>query len=225
MTKLVAISGRKGSGKTTVANAFASRFDKFHSLDDYNATENMAFKLYSCKCFNFADSLKVFCRDYLNIDEKLWLGEESLKDTLVSHILWENMPHHSDLVYDNNKEVMVAKMQKYYGPMSVRQILQQMGTEVGRRIWPDIWLNACFKSIERENPGIAVIGDCRFRSEADAVKARGGIVVRLTRKVKEDTHSSETDLDNYNFDVVVDNAKLSKEETIAEFNQKVLELI
>lgn len=56
-----------------------------------------------------------------------------------------------------------------------------------------------------------VITDVRFPNEADAIKERGGIVVRINRfhSVVRDhnipEHPSETALDNYSFDYVIDN--------------------
>ena len=67
-----------------------------------------------------------------------------------------------------------------------------------------------------------IITDVRFPNEAKAIKDRGGIVIRVERKpfnraggmegnkqfskqIEEDTHPSETALDGYEFDAVIDN--------------------
>ena len=61
-----------------------------------------------------------------------------------------------------------------------------------------------------------IITDCRFPNEAQAVKQRGGIVIRVNRgktpvpegalkAMVDRSHPSETSLDNYEFDHVIDN--------------------
>lgn len=53
-----------------------------------------------------------------------------------------------------------------------------------------------------------IITDTRFQNEADAIKRKGGVVVRLERSgIKPiNSHPSETGLDNYRFDYIIDNS-------------------
>ena len=67
---------------------------------------------------------------------------------------------------------------------------------------------------------IAIIADCRFPNEVQAVKDAGGIVVKLTRNPHNSDHTSETALDvsNYdhnNFDLVLNNDNISIDEQIS----------
>lgn len=88
-----------------------------------------------------------------------------------------------------------------------RVILQRMGTEVGRKLLgQNIWVEATINSLE---PGVKyVITDCRFPNEAQAVAERGGVVVRVNRPGfgPANAHPSETSLDDWAFDVILDNA-------------------
>ncbi len=65
-----------------------------------------------------------------------------------------------------------------------------------------------------------VVVDCRFPNEAQAIKDVGGVIIRIQRvqntKLREEMHSSETSLDNWPFDYVIDNNG-SKDE----FDQKI----
>lgn len=63
-----------------------------------------------------------------------------------------------------------------------------------------------FVTIIDEYPNWAIT-DCRFRNEADAVKVKGGFVIRVNRPgVKPiNNHDSEVDLDNYHFDYIINN--------------------
>jgi hypothetical protein len=102
----------------------------------------------------------------------------------------------------------------------IRRSLQRFGTEVGRNILGEnIWVDATFA---RLNPdGKYAITDCRFPNEADAIKAKGGWTVRITRKGLGplNQHASETSLDRYKFDFSIVN-----DGTKEEFQQLVRKL-
>lgn len=81
-----------------------------------------------------------------------------------------------------------------------RIFLQHLGVGVREHVDPDAWVNALFRQCE---PGRRyVITDCRFPNEAAAVKARGGLVVRIHRPGvgAVNAHASETALDDWDFD-------------------------
>lgn len=87
--------------------------------------------------------------------------------------------------------------QSYY---SVRSYLQRLGTEAGRVVLGEnVWVDAAMKKVKPG--GRYVFTDCRFPSEAKAIEARGGKIVRVKRQ---DTgpvngHPSEVALDDWNF--------------------------
>lgn len=88
----------------------------------------------------------------------------------------------------------------------VRVLMQRMGTEVGREMFSqDFWVDAAMK---RAVDGARIIfADCRYPNEADAIKKLGGKMVRVIRDGvgPANSHPSETALDDYDFDVVIDN--------------------
>jgi hypothetical protein len=71
---------------------------------------------------------------------------------------------------------------------SPRQLMQTFGSEWGRqRVADDIWLRTMANKLDRcaiHGCG-AVITDVRFDNEAEFIRARGGIVVRITRPANE----------------------------------------
>lgn len=89
----------------------------------------------------------------------------------------------------------------YRKPMSVRELLQKLGTDAIRDgLHEDAWVNALFADYHQgEN---WVITDMRFPNEYDAVKKFGGKTVRLNRSGINpvNNHPSETCLDTYDFD-------------------------
>lgn len=138
---------------------------------------------------------------------------------------------------------------------TVRELLQHLGTQgVRDQVHPNAWVNAlfadytlrfgcinCERGQETDVPGARcidpkycynsdypnwIISDCRFPNEAQAIKARGGIVIRVNRPesykvgvvlpsgpngekqghvIPNPRHSSETSLDQWDFDYVIDN--------------------
>lgn len=99
-----------------------------------------------------------------------------------------------------------------YG-QDIRGLLQRLGTECGRELISDtIWINA---ALGEKSPGDGVnnldnvvVTDVRFPNEAQAIKNRGGYVLRINRPGvgAANAHSSETGLDDWSFDGIVNNA-------------------
>lgn len=76
-----------------------------------------------------------------------------------------------------------------------RFLLQNVGTECFRKMWPDIWVHYLMEQIENQK-GLCVVDDVRFKNEAEYIRSRGGQIWRLSRKgvVSHDSHSSEAGL-------------------------------
>jgi hypothetical protein len=97
------------------------------------------------------------------------------------------------------------------GP-EIRRLLQRLGTEAGRQtLWDSIWIDAALANVPDDAK--VVVTDCRFPNEAQAIKDRGGKVVRINRKDVGPTlsadgtaHPSETSLDDWDFDYTLWNA-------------------
>lgn len=88
----------------------------------------------------------------------------------------------------------------------VREILQRMGTDVGReQIDPDLWVNLAMKSMDPTKR--YVITDMRFPNEAAAVSNAGGLLVRVRRDGygPVNDHPSETAIDDVAYDLYIDN--------------------
>jgi hypothetical protein len=89
----------------------------------------------------------------------------------------------------------------------VRPLLQRFGTEVGRNMFgQNFWVDLALKSIADVNK--AVFADVRFKNEADAIKAAGGIVIRITRPEygPANSHISELEMVDYPVDFTINNS-------------------
>ncbi len=239
--KILLFSGKKESGKNTLANflqglellnlGFIKEFEvssktkgelwvKTHDnvygrldLSPFNpeVAEFASKNLWPfIKQYSFADDLKHICMNILLLNYEQCFGTNEQKNSYTKYH-WENMPGLSYTDYMNRQ-----------GPMTAREIMQYVGTEIFRKIYSGVWVEACLNRIQREASDLALITDCRFPEEVSGGKYAGAKVIRLTRNINpSDTHSSETslDVDNFdwsNFDYILDNQHLSIENSCKE---------
>lgn len=98
------------------------------------------------------------------------------------------------------------EMAKMHYP-EVRRFLQALGVAVRSVIGADTWVDLVLEGHTDDDD--LVITDVRFRNEAEAIKARGGQVVKIDRRLPHQivgyTHESETELADWEFDHVFDN--------------------
>jgi hypothetical protein len=105
----------------------------------------------------------------------------------------------------------------------VRSYLQRLGTEGGREnLGESVWVDGLFRDYETWGP--TVITDVRFPNEANAIRKRGGLVVRIERPgmkpIREAGHSSENALAGYLYDDVILN-----DGTVEQLRDRVMQLI
>jgi hypothetical protein len=209
--KLLAIAGRKQSGKDSLGNFLVrNHLELFTDVLDV-------------KKVGWGDSLKRMVGDLFDVpDEWLW-GTDKDKDNLTK-VKWCDLPHWKEL-----KNVGDGKAHGYTDFLTVRELLQHFATEIVRKMNPDAWVNIAVKEVQRHNYDLAVFIDTRFPNEVDKIHSLGGKVIRLTRK--EDVpavHESEylLDRENYdwsNFDAVIDNKLMTLTEQENELS-KLLEV-
>ena len=206
MTKILGFAGKKQSGKNTCCNFL--QMLKFHEYgvcknaslneqgqilvsdlfgetvsgsdwipltEEYVDISQLLESFRPCKIYAFADVLKEFAVDVLGLEYNQVYGTNKEKNS-PTHLLWENMPT------GNNK-----------GPMTGREVLQYFGSDICRKMYENIWFDACIRRIRKDKPELALISDVRFSNEIAGVQKEGGIVFGLPRDIVngKDTHSSE----------------------------------
>lgn len=247
-TKIIAFSGYKQCGKNTCCEFLTRNFRELWPLYS-GQKEELVIRTYS-----FADKIKEFCQECLGLThEQVW-GSEADKASLTK-LRWEDMPgviSNRNLAYyvagtafdysDNGNteyslETGLNKIGLVYhepGLMTARAVMQYFGTEICRKMYTNIWADACIRQIQKDNLPIALICDMRFPNEFEAIEVANGTTVRLTRQViKGDLHASETSLDadkfDWNrFDIILHNetwgvAKQNKELVNALMEHKIIE--
>jgi len=106
--------------------------------------------------------------------------------------------------------------------LSPRQMMQKVGTDMVRQTWDDdFWVKNMDMRI-RQVVQKVVVSDVRFPNEAQWIRDKGGLLVRIDdgREKPQDTHSSETSQASIQEDVCVFNEKNGLED----FHWKVEEL-
>lgn len=101
----------------------------------------------------------------------------------------------------------------FYHQTTVRDFLQILGTDAIRNgLHTNAWVNALMadykpRKMDQYSPSNWIITDCRFPNEAEAIKDRGGMIVRVNRPgiAPVNAHPSETALDNWDFDYKIAN--------------------
>ncbi len=215
MTKILGFAGKKQSGKNTCCNFL--QMLKFHEYgvckkaslneqgqilvsdlfgetvsgvnwipltEEYVDISQLLESFGPCKIYAFADVLKEFAVDVLGLEHHQVYGTNKEKNS-PTHLSWENMP-------TGNKE----------GMMTGREVPQYFGSDICRKMYENIWFDACIRRIRKDNPELALISDVRFSNEILGIKEAGGIVFGLPRDIVngKDTHSSEqVDLSKCNY--------------------------
>lgn len=183
------------------------------------------------KMYNFADALKELCITMFDISHEQAYG--SYKNSLTK-LKWENMPGvmtpgQAENLLDQDGQSISEKdlydlgiLVHKPGFMTAREVLQFVGTEIFRRMYQPVWVNLLINKIKADSPLVAVIADCRFDNEAQAVKEEGGTIVRLTRRPTRDNHASEDGFKDFSdFDMILDNENLD----IKSANQRLLDFL
>ena len=232
---ILGISGRKQAGKTTIANIihgehlYRNNLVKDYSINkkgklsvqtsddsgwgifdierkDQEFSEYAHYNMWPwVKLYNFADPVKEMCVNLFGLTHDQVYGTEENKNEKI-HLLWEN--------------VLTGWPEKT-GQMTAREFMQFFGTNVMRKIYDNVWTNACLNKIANEGSELSIIADERFPNEVEAINKAGGKVLRLERNVHNDNHESEVALDSENYDhhnfwKILDNRELTIKQTVTE---------
>jgi hypothetical protein len=231
--KVIGISGRKQSGKNTVANYISGWILKNRGMiKDFKINENgqllvetsdnngiIGWGIFDMlrKDYNFVDYAERELWPYI----KIYHFADPLKEMCVN--LFELNPQN---IYgsddDKNKhtpfcwkDMPGVKSQNIdlEKNLTHREFLEHFGTNVVRAIKLDVWSAYTMNIIKQEQSNIAIIPDVRFPNEVRDIKKSGGVVIRLKRDIFSSNATAETALDNWDdFDCVIDNKNCTIDE-------------
>lgn len=210
--KYLGFSGKKQSGKDTAAGIVQDRMLEIGR---------------SVAIFPFAKPLKDMCHELFGIPKEKLYGTDKDKSELTD-LLWDNLPLEIRQRYSNERSEPLPGFHSLppvavprSGKMTIREVLQVIGTDIFRaRVYDRIWVEAPFRRQWADNQ-IVILPDCRFPNEVEAIEKFGGLVIRVERASQiNDTHPSETALDNYKFSNVIRNNG-----TLEEFEEKIFNIL
>lgn len=190
MTRLIGISGKIGSGKDTFAEIIrllvTAPFMTNETIEHYLKNPNPYITKTEWVVKKFAGKLKEVASLLTGIPVYKFEDQDFKKTNLPEE--WNNW-------YPN---------QDRSEPMTVRELLQKLGTEAMRNgLHTNAWVNATFANFKSSSRWL--VTDVRFPNEAVAIIEKGGILIRLERNSDTGDHPSETALDNYDFNIVIKN--------------------
>jgi len=186
-------------------------------------------------CINVGNlTIEDVVKDYKS--HEWWLEDQStwevrkfagkLKD-IASHLTGIDIEKFEDQEF--KKTDLGPEWATHHMPLSVRKFLQRLGTDALREgLHDNVWVNALMADYisidynDDEQPRLPnwVITDTRFPNEAQAIKDKGGIIIRVERPGVSpiNNHPSEVGLDNWKFDYkVVNNSDIfDLKETVKE---------
>lgn len=174
---IIAIAGRKGCGKSTIAQLLLDRGYK-------KASFAAPMKEYLCKIYGWQ-------MDELNTQ----VGKESI---LPNPIMWDEKS--CSLFSELSETLLPFAGDRLFSTR--RELLQYLGTDFLRKIDPDFHVK---KFRERFTGGNFVCDDLRFLNELETLKGMGAVCVYVARPYFWDysNHSSEVTLNRKYFDYIL----------------------
>jgi hypothetical protein len=208
---IVGINGYSGSGKDTVGTIIqylhcldTKDFSIEEAVKEYEDYEFALYEQSGWEIRKFAGKLKDIASHLTGIDVEDFEDQEFKKTLLgpewgtVEHNPLNNIPVFGDVQFNSL--------------MSVRDFLQKLGTDALRTgLHPNVWVNALMADYKNDDETGKlpnwIITDVRFPNEAQAIKDKGGIIIRINRPGVEpiNDHSSEVGLDRWKFDYTITN--------------------
>jgi len=206
---IIGINGKIGAGKDTVGKII-------QGLLLMNKNQSSEIK-------KFAGKLKQIASILTGIPVEQFEDQE-FKKTLLG-------PEWGTVKHNPLNAIPVFEDVQFNHLMSVRELLQKLGTEAMREgLHTNVWVNALFADYKLWSDGRKdwypnwIITDMRFPNEMEAVVEKGGLTIRVVRPsfmvdgkvIAKDLHPSETALDDAKFDYEIIN-----EGTMEELVKKV----
>lgn len=142
-----------------------------------------------CKYLAFADPVKEIARImFPSIPEEHLTGSSELRSSIIKNAF------------------------KNDSPLTVRQLLIDIGTEMGRSYDKNIWINALgskLDSLQKKDKDLVILTDCRFINEHNFLKSKGFFTIKVIRNDSTFiNHISETEQDGIpesDFDAIIYN--------------------
>jgi hypothetical protein len=197
----IAITGKANTGKNTVGKLLTK------GLYDRSNVEGWNWPSGKVQFIAFADPLKKMARlAFPEIPRKWLYGSSKYRSQVIPGAFKEGVP------------------------LTVRQLLIDLGNDFGRKYKSSIWIDNFDHGLEKlykKNPKIAVVTDCRFRNEFDHLKNLGFFQIRVLRdaytKINDVSETNQDGIMDSEFDVVINNSG-TKDQLKTQVDQIIVKL-
>lgn len=182
LPKLIAVAGRKRSGKGTAAKWLMEQ--------------------HGYELVKFAEPLKAMMRTFF----RQWsLDEETIERLIEGDLKEVCLPLSQDM-----EGVPLALAKVKMGGKSTRHAMQTLGTEWRDMLSTTLWMDIAEVRIREhlDHGRRVVIDDLRFTHEVNKISELGGAMIKVTNArlpSSTETHASEQELDDSIFSCVVQN--------------------
>lgn len=218
---IIGLAGRRGSGKDTTAGIIQELLEpsEHHDGPEHPVT------FYG---ISFARPIKEFVQLVFDMsDEQVWGSEKEAPDRRYSRmtsmarmkeaerqVFQKFIARYHLPVSPHELEFFLTEREAdgEYGPpfLTSRYAQQTLGTEWGRMSFDRVWVDLVRKQLQKLRETVptfvAVVTDVRFPNEAEAVRAEGGVLWRVSRgKPSWYAHESEALVDTLEVDAEIDN--------------------
>jgi len=189
---VVGVTGFAGSGKDTFAD---------YLVEHYGFTK-----------ISLSYPLKKVCGEIFDFTEQqLWGSSKHREIPDERYVFSGKCPscHSKCRSREESRDWYCFSCDTSYGQyITPRLALQTLGTEWGRTLFEDIWVDMTLREIQKSGSGRWVIPDVRFHNELNKLRTHGTHLVRLLRGEQRFAHPSEAEMATMTpdmFDAVLDN--------------------
>lgn len=194
----IAITGKANTGKNTVSKLLNKElYLKRQGVPGY-------YTAYHAKSLAFADPIKEMIHTaYPEIPRKWLYGSSKYRANIIPGAFKNGVP------------------------LTVRQLLIDIGNDFGRAYKPDIWLrnfDKRFEKLLKQDLPIVLVTDCRFRNEFDHLKSLEFYQIRLQRNA----HTKIDDISETNQDGIADsefNYVINNNGTLKDLAEEVKKIV
>lgn len=136
----------------------------------------------------------------------------------IAHLVFPDIPRKWLYGPSKYRAQIIPNAYKGDDPLTVRQLLIDLGNDFGRRYQRDIWIrhfDRKFNSLIKKQVSAVIVTDCRFRDEFDHLSGLGFYQIRIFRdggeQINNLSETSQNLISDSEFDFVIDNNGTKKD--------------
>jgi hypothetical protein len=169
------------------------------------------------------DTAGQYFRDLTTVSTKIAFADP-IKE--IARTMFPYVPRKCFYGDSKYRATIIPKAFKNGQPLTVRQLLIDIGTGLGRQYYENTWLDAfdfALNKAEKNDVNLVIVTDVRFRNEFDHLKSKGFFMIRLKRNeftaINDISETNQDGILDSEFDCILEN-----NETKDELNDKIIQI-